>query len=97
MTEAEYIALSQAIREAVPLRWLLLEILTAIKLPGITNLVTKSNLFYNNNGAISTATTIKMTPCTKHIAVKYHFFKSHLNVGTGISLAKIDTTNLYRR
>ncbi len=41
--------------------------------------------------AIFTATALKITPHTKHIAVKYHFFKSHLNVGTGISLAKLDT------
>jgi hypothetical protein len=32
-----------------------------------------------------------MTPRTKHIAVKYHFFKSHIGDGTGISLVKIDT------
>jgi hypothetical protein len=30
-----------------------------------------------------------MTPRTKHIAVKYHFFKSH--IPTGISVAKFDT------
>ncbi len=90
-TEAEYIALSQAMRELIPLRWLLPEIVTAMKLPGITNSIIKSTIFKDNNRAISTTTAVKMTPCTKHIAVKYHFFKSHLNAGTGISLAKIDT------
>jgi hypothetical protein len=57
---------------------------------GVTNSVIKSTVFEDNNGDISTATAVKMTPRTKHIAVKYHFFKSHINVGTGISLAKID-------
>jgi hypothetical protein len=30
-------------------------------------------------------------PSTNHIAVKYHYFKSHINDGNGIALAKIDT------
>ena len=90
-TEAEYIALSQAMRELIPWRRLLLEIVTAMKLPGITHSLVKSTVFEDNNGAIATATAVKMTPRTKHIAVKYHFFKSHLDVGTGISLAKINS------
>jgi hypothetical protein len=32
-----------------------------------------------------------MTPRTKHIGVKYHFFKSHIGEASGISLDKIDT------
>ena len=90
-TEAEYIALSQAMRELIPLRRLLLEVVTSMKLPGVTDSIIKSTVFEDNNGAISTATAVRMTPRTKHIAVKYHFFKSHINVGTGISLSKIDT------
>jgi hypothetical protein len=87
--EAEYIALSQAMCELIPLRQLLLEIVTTMKLPGITDSVIKSTVFEDNIGAISTATAVKMTPHTKHI--KYHFFKSYINVGTGITTAKIDT------
>jgi hypothetical protein len=68
-----------------------LEIVTAMSLPGVMNSVIKSTVFKDNNGAISTATAIKTTPHTKHIAVKYHFFKSHINDRTGISLTKIDT------
>jgi hypothetical protein len=90
-TEAEYIALSQSMRELIPLRRLLLEIVTEMKLPGVQDSVVKSTVFEDNNGAIATATAVKMTPRTKHIAVKYHFFKSHVNDGNGITLAKIDT------
>jgi hypothetical protein len=90
-TESEYIALSQAMRELIPLQRLLLEMATAMKLPGIKGVVIKSTVFEDNNGAITTATAVKMTPRTKHIAVKYHFFKSHINERNGISLAKIDT------
>jgi hypothetical protein len=71
MMDAEYIALSQAMQELIPLRRLLSEFITAMKLP-----VIKSTVFEDNNGAISIATAVKMTPRTKYIAVKYHFFKS---------------------
>jgi hypothetical protein len=90
-TEAEYIALSQAMRELIPLRRLLSEIVTAMDLPGVKETVIQSTVFEDNNGAIATATAVKMTPRTKHIAVKYHFFKSHVNNGDGITLSKIDT------
>jgi hypothetical protein len=63
-----------------------------MKLPGVKRSVIKSTVFENNNGAISTATAVKMTPHTKHIAVKYHFFKSHGNEANGISLSKINTS-----
>jgi hypothetical protein len=62
-----------------------------MKLPGVQGSVIKSTVFEDNNGAISTATAVKMTPRTKHIAVKYHFFKSHVNEANGISLSKINT------
>jgi hypothetical protein len=66
-----------------------------MKLPGITNSLIKSTVFEDNNGAISIATAVWMTPRTKHITVKYHFFKSHIDVGTrvgtGITISKIDT------
>ena len=55
----------------------------------------KSKIFEDNNGAISTATTPKMTPCTKYIAVKYHFVKDYFayrNMGDHpFELLKIDT------
>jgi hypothetical protein len=60
-------------------------------LPGIKNSFIKSTVFEDNNGAIATATAVKMTPRTKHITAKYHFFKSHINKSSGISLFKINT------
>ena len=48
-------------------------------------------MFEDNNGAIAIANAVKMTPRTKHIAVKYHFFKSHIGEESGIELVKIDT------
>ena len=55
----------------------------------------KSTIFEDNNGAISTATTPKMTPRTKHIAVKYHFVKQYFGKNKlndhPFELKKIDT------
>jgi hypothetical protein len=90
-TEAEFIALSQAMRELIPTRRLLLEVATNMRLGGDDKVTIKSTVFEDNNGAISTAKAVKMTPRTKHIAVKYFFFKSHIGEGTGIELVKVDT------
>jgi hypothetical protein len=34
----------------------------------------------------------KMTPCTKHIGVKYHFFKSMIGEQKGIFIRRIDSS-----
>jgi hypothetical protein len=90
-TEAEFLALSQAMGELIPTRRLLSEVATKMKLEGEATVAIKSTVFEDNNGAISTAKAVKMTPRTKHIAVKYFFFKSHIGEGTGIELVKVDT------
>ena len=41
----------------------------------MTNVVVYSTAFEDNNGALILATTKKMTPRSKHIAIKYHHFK----------------------
>ena len=38
----------------------------------------RSVIWEDNNGCISTVKAPKLTPRTKHIAVKYHFSRSHL-------------------
>jgi hypothetical protein len=50
----------------------------------------KSTAFEDSNGALGLATSPKMTPRTRHIAVKYHFFKEHIKPGE-IEIIKIDT------
>ena len=50
----------------------------------------KSTVFEDNNGALGRATSPKMTPRTRHIAVKYHFFKEHVKPGE-IEIVKVDT------
>ena len=91
--ESEYIALSQAMRELVPMRRLLTEIISHIDPAAsrdATNL--KSVIWEDNNGCISTVNAPKLTPRTKHISIKYHYSKSHIgNQDSEFKLIKVDT------
>jgi hypothetical protein len=88
--EAEYIALSQAMRDLIPLRELVKEV--ARSLGKDRNFITRtySKVFEDNNGALTLANVPRMTPRSKHIAVKYHFFRSHVQRGE-IKVVKVDT------
>ena len=78
-------------RKLIPLWRLLFEIVEKMELKGPTSVILTSTVFEDNNGAIATANAVKMTPKTKHIRVKYHFFKIHIGEDKGILLEKIDT------
>jgi hypothetical protein len=94
-TEAEFVALAQAMREFIPMRRAFDDMLSAFHLRQDDSPTVKSTIFEDNNGAISTATTPKMTPCTKHIAVKYLFVKQLFNPSESLKslfqLVKINT------
>jgi hypothetical protein len=49
-----------------------------------------SKIFEDNNGALQLARSPCITPRTKHYAIKYHFFKHHVE-RKEIKLFKIDT------
>ncbi|KAL7523733.1 hypothetical protein ACHAWF_000646 [Thalassiosira exigua] len=75
--EAEYIALSQALREVIPLMTLMKELVEALPIAsGKPNFVCK--VHEDNQSCIKMASSDKFTPRTKHIALKYHHFKSHV-------------------
>jgi hypothetical protein len=96
-TEAEYIALAQALRELIPMRRVFDEMVQAFDLKQDEPVTVKTRIYEDNNGAISMATTPKMTPRTKHIGVKYHFVKDYFarnKMGNHLfELIKIDTNN----
>ena len=71
--EAEYIALSHCMRELIPLRRLTREVGEAF---GVSegDLAIHSVMFEENTGAIALAKVPKMTPRSKHIALRYHYF-----------------------
>jgi hypothetical protein len=81
-TEAEYIALSQAMREVLPIMWLLEE----ARDKGIPVLQKKPKVictvFEDNAGAIEIANVPKMRPRTKHLNIKYHHFREEVKKGT---------------
>ena len=85
--EAEYIALSLAMRDLIPLRGLVDEIKTMFDIDELPYRA-YSKVFEDNNGTILLATSPRMTPRSKHIAVKYHFFKEHVYNGN-ICLVKV--------
>jgi hypothetical protein len=88
-TEAEYIPLSQSTRDLLPLCSLLIELSKATKLiVGCTT--AHSTLFEDNKGCIELATAPKMCPRTRHIALKYHHFRSHIE-NSNLQIKWIDT------
>ena len=78
--EAEYIALSSGMREIIPIRNLYLSLAQHMKFPDAGCSV-KCTVFDDNQGALNLATTPKITPRTKHIGVKYHFFRQNVVSG----------------
>ena len=80
-TEAEYIALSQAMRDLLPTKRILEEIGKSLGVELGKSVRTYSKVFEDNQGAVALATLPKMNPRTKHIAVKYHFFRDHISNG----------------
>ena len=72
------------------MRRLLQEIGKSMELKLEENGMLHSVIFEDNNGALALATAPKLTPRTKHIAVKYHFFKDHIGEAKGIRIVKIE-------
>ena len=69
---------SQLLRDLLPLKEMIKEVLDALSLPSNISYNTYSTGFENNQGAISLARCPRMTPCTKHIGTKYQWFRSHM-------------------
>ena len=89
-TESEYCALSQSLREVLPLMNLVLELKNAgfdmnTAVPKI-----HCKVFEDNSGALEMARTPKMRPRTKHINIKYHHFREAVENGK-VSIHDIDT------
>ena len=78
--EAEYIAMSSALREVIPLMTIMKELHKVFPVH-----INKPNFFYkiheDNQSTIKMATSEMFTPRTKHIALKYHHFRSHVKKG----------------
>ena len=77
-TESEYISLSQATRTLL----FLIQLFKEIKAQGFDFVFPTSKVyatcFEDNSGCLELAKAPKLRPHTKHIAVKYHHFRSHV-------------------
>ena len=78
--EAEYIALSSALRQVLPLMTMMEEINEVFPF-----LISKPNfvckVHEDNQSCIKMATGTKFSPRKNHIALKYHHFRSHVKSG----------------
>jgi hypothetical protein len=76
--EAEYICLSQALRKVIPIMDLVQELKDKGVPVGGTQPTVKCKMFEDNSAALTLANAPAMRPRTKHINVKYHFFRRHV-------------------
>ena len=82
--EAEYIAMSHALRETIPIQNLIKEISHIFHMPApMTDFCI--TLHKDNLLAIAMAESLKFTPRTKHIAIKYHHFCSRVHTSSNKS------------
>jgi hypothetical protein len=95
-TEAEYIALSQAMREVISNMWLLNEA-KDLGVP-VMNQQPKvmCKVFEDNAGAIEIANVPKMRPRTKHLNIKYHHFREEVKNGN-INVYHVGTKRVPKR
>jgi hypothetical protein len=80
-TEAEYIAMSQAMREVLPMMALMQEAAEVGVLPAAEVPKVHCKVFEDNSGAIEIARLPKMRPRTKHLNIKYHHFRDQVARG----------------
>ena len=88
-TEAEYVALSQAMRDVIPFLDLIDELSTYFDFNHDKAKV-KCRVYEDNNGCLELANNPRYRPRTKHIALKYHHFREQVQKGR-IDVTRIDT------
>lgn len=91
-TAAEYVAFSMAMRELLPMRALLKELCSALQLTIALQSLVRSTVFEDNQGCLSMVNTPKMSTRNKYLALKYHFFRSHIGPDKGIVAQWVETT-----
>ena len=93
---AEYVALSSAMREMLPLKRLVKKVAKFISGDNNVKVTTLSDVWEDNNGALTVATMPKVTPQSKFFAVKLHFFREHVktehNPNGEVHIQKVQTS-----
>ncbi len=89
-TEAEYVCLSESLRDTIPMMQLIKEIQDrGFKVPTTTPAI-HCRLFEDNSGALELARVPKLRSRTKHMNLKYHHFRSFVQRRL-ITIHHIDT------
>ena len=91
-TAAEYVAFSMAMRELLPMRALLKEMGSKLGLSILSHSLVRSTVFEDNQGCLSLVNVPKMSTKNKYLALKYHFFRSHIGESKGVLAKYIKTT-----
>ena len=91
-SEAEYIGLSSALREAIPIINLMdeMQAVGLLRIPAAAK--DHCKVFEDNIGALEMAKEHKFRPRTKHIHIKYHHFRAYVD-NNCISIHKIHTNH----
>jgi histone deacetylase 1/2 len=88
--EAEYLALSMAMRELLWIRRIVQDVADGLQLAYNPTSVVHSTVWEDNQGCIAVAHRPDLTARTRHIVTKYHHFKDNIRVdesGNGIEIA----------
>ena len=90
--EAEYNALSTAMRDLIPFRNVALAVGTAVGVSDEVLTTFRTTVHEDNNGCLTLARMEpgRITPRSKHYAVRTHWFRSHL-IPNQVELEKIDS------
>ena len=88
-TEAEYVGMSKALQDTLPVIWMLEEMKELGFAIHTTSAKVHCRVFQDNSGALEIANIPKYRPRTKHINQRFHFFRSY--VGKHLSVHPIDT------
>jgi hypothetical protein len=79
-TEAEYISLSQSIRDLIPMRTILQELSSVYNISP-QEATAHSTVFEDNKGCVDLIAAPTMRPRSHHISIKYHHFQEHVRTG----------------
>jgi hypothetical protein len=90
--EAEYVAMSMAMKDLIPLKRIVKAVCVGLNLDSDLIATIKSNVWEDNAGALALAKLEppRMTPRSKHYSLKYHWFREYVKE-EDIKLNKIDT------
>ena len=88
----EYVVLYHSVRALLTLKSLIKEIIDNLGIDSKKmKFVSSSTIYEDNNGSIFVATSTRMTPTSKQISAKYHWFRQH--VGKEFVIRKIESEN----